>query len=164
MITRIKSVLFIDLSYPFTLVAARWDSYGNHIILVCWVAQEIIPPRPLTVERRCLLVLSDKWHCVSNITGERIWYRGCECQSFRTDTLSYTFSWIKTYIESQLIAFFVCLSTWLTISFQSFMSLRLHLLLSVYSVRLKAAAAPHSSSSLSDSLIVTSPWARWFKS
>lgn len=82
MITRIKPVLFIDFSYPFMLVAASWDFYGYHITLVCWLAQEIIPPRPLTVERRCLWLLSDKWHCVSNIKGERMWM--CVIQDWHT--------------------------------------------------------------------------------
>lgn len=55
-------------------------------------------------------------------------------------------------------------STWLTTSFQSLMRVRVRLLLSVYSVRLNVAAAPHKSSSLSASLMVTSAWARLFRS
>lgn len=54
--------------------------------------------------------------------------------------------------------------TWLTMSFQSLMRASTHPLLSVYSVRVKVAAAPHRSSSLSASLIVTSACARLFRS
>lgn len=61
---------------------------------------------------------------------------------------------------------FACahMSTWLTISFQSLMRVRVRPLLSVYPVKLNVAAAPHKSSSLSASLIVTSAWARLFRS
>lgn len=55
-------------------------------------------------------------------------------------------------------------STWLTMSFQSLMMFRVQPLLPVYSVRLKVAAAPHKSNSLSPSLIVTSAWARLLRS
>lgn len=70
------------------------------------------------------------------------------------------------YTTADLMSFFyVCsTSTWLTISFQSLMRVRVRPLLSVYSVRVKVAAAPHKSSSLRASLIVTSAWARLFRS
>ena len=54
--------------------------------------------------------------------------------------------------------------TELTKSFQSLMSCSLRLLLSSYSVSANTAPAPHRSSSLSASLIVTSPCALWFSS
>lgn len=72
-------------------------------------------------------------------------------------------AWQLLYVYEYIFVWF-CVSTWLTISFQSLMRVRVRLLLSVYSVRLKVAAAPHKSSSLSASLIVTSAWARLFRS
>lgn len=83
-----------------------------------------------------------------------------------TVTCHYRWQRYKKLVFSVKAVFVLCvhMSTWLTISFQSLMRVSVRPLLSVYSVKLKVAAAPHKSSSLSASLIDTSAWARLFRS
>lgn len=87
------------------------------------------------------------------------WHKKCPLQII-------TESWVNLhlYCSCRFLGYKDNFLTWLTRSFQSLISMIPFLLLSSYSVRVNTAPAPHRSSSLMASRIVTSPWARWFNS